>query len=217
MKKFLFLGLVAVVLISCKEVLNAGDLNFYFNSPQPVNDSELSEFPSRFVGTYAFDGKERLVISNFEIYSENDFLETIHKSEVDSIDGIYKDGKVILNTGEVFNAVEKKDSLLLTGILRDTIFKFSATQKAKRINGNIVLSTKDSIFWKVNIVSLQKDSLKIKHLSTRDDYIAVQHLVKNLKASTDTLFININPTRAEFRKILKLKKFGWEKCYGKIK
>ncbi len=137
--------------------------------------------------------------------------------KLDSVVGVYKNGKIYLKTGEIFNVTAKKDSLIMTGILRDTIFKFSATQKAKRINGNVVLSTKDSIFWKVNIVSLQKDSLKIKHLSTRDDYIAIQPLVKNLKASTDTLFININPTRAEFRKILKLKKFGWEKGYSKIK
>lgn len=216
MKKYLFLGIAVVAFISCKEELNEGMLNFYFDNPQPVNDSELSELPSGFRGTYASDDNERLVISDLAIYNENDFSETIHKSKVDSI-GIYKNGKVVFDTGQVFNAVKRNDSLLITGVLRDTIFRLSATQKAKRINGQLVLSTKDSVFWKANIVSLERDSLKIKHLSTNEDYIAIQPLVKNLKASTDTTFVNINPTRAEFRKILKLKKLGWEKGYKKIR
>lgn len=216
MKKYLFLVIVAIAIVSCKEELNDGMLNFYFDNPQPVNDSELSELPSGFIGTYVAGDKARLIISNLAIYNENDFSETIHKSKVDSI-GIYKNGKVVFDTGQVFNAVEKNDSLLLTGVLRDTIFKLSTTQKAKRINGHLVLSTKDSVFWKANIVSLEKDSLKIKHLSTQDDYIAIQSLVENLKASSDTTVVNINPTRAEFRKLLKLKKFGWEKAYKKVR
>ena len=216
MKKYLFLGIVAVALMSCKEELNEGMLNFYFDNPQPVNDSELSELPSGFRGSYASDDNERLVISDLAIYHENDFSETMHKSKVDSI-GIYKNGKVVFDTGQVFNAVKRNDSLLIIGVLRDTIFKLSTTQKAKRINGQLVLSTKDSVFWKANIVSFERDSLKIKHLSTNEDYIAIQPLVKNLKASTDTTFVNINPTRAEFRKILKLRKFGWEKGYKKVR
>ena len=217
MKKYLFLVLAALAIMSCKDSLNGGDLNFYFDNPQPVNDSELSELPSGFRGKYASGDKGRLVISNMAIYNENDFSETIHKSELDSVGGFYKNGKIYLKTGEIFNVAAKKDSLVMTGVLRDTIFRLSPTQKAKRINGNLVLSTKDSIFWKANIILLQRDSLKFKHLSTQQDYIAVQPLVKNLKATTDTVFVHINPTRAEFRKILKLKKLGWEKGYKKIR
>lgn len=217
MKNYLFLGMTAMALISCKEELNGGMLNFYFDNPQPVNDSELSQLPSGFRGTYTSGVKDRLVISDLAIYNENDFSETMHKSKVDSVGGVYKNGKVFLKTGEIFDVIEKNDSLVVKGFLRDTIFKLSPTQKAKRINGQLVLSTKDSVFWKVNIVSLERDSLKIKHLSTQDDYIGIRSLVENLKATADTTVVNINPTRAEFRKILKIKKLGWEKGYKKIK
>ena len=215
MKK-LFVGFILICLYSCRDVQAEGGSVFYFDNPQPVNDSELSELPSGFRGTYNAGDRQRLVISDKIIYNETDFSETMLKSELDSVGGIYKNGKFMLD-GQMYSAVEQKDSLLLTGVLKDTIFMLSLTQKAKRINGQLVLSTKDSVFWKVNIVSLQKDSLKIRHLSTPDDYIAIKSLVKNLKSTADTSVVNINPTRAEFRKILKIKKLGWEKGYKKIR
>lgn len=132
--------------------------------------------------------------------------------------GVFKNGKLTTNdTHEVLAAEIKGDSIYIIGIFVDTIFKFSPVHKMKRINGNLVVSSKDSIFWRANIISLTKDSLKIKYLTDKEDYNQIKPLVKNIKTNEDTTVVKINPTRREFARILKIKKFGWEQGYKRIK
>lgn len=137
------------------------------------------------------------------------------KSIIDSL-GVLKNGKLTTNdTYEVLDAEIVGDSLYIKGIFGDTIFSFSPNKKAKRINGNLVISHKDSVYWGMNIISLKKDSLIIKYLSDKEDYNKIKSLVKNIEINDDTTVVRINPTRREFGRILKIKKFGWEQGYKK--
>lgn len=214
MKKYLFLGLIGLVLYSCKETAK-GETEFYFDNPQPINDSELNSIPSKFIGEYSNGENEVLIVSQAAIYKQ--FNAVYPKAMIDSL-GTFKNGKIKANdTHEIFDAKIIGDSVYISGILGDTIFKFSPTQKAKRINGDLVISHKDSLFWKTNIITLRKDSLKIKFLSDREDYSQIKPLVKSIKINEDTTVVRINPTRREFGRILKIKKFGWEQGYKKVK
>jgi hypothetical protein len=58
--------------------------------------------------------------------------------------------------------------------------------------------------------------LNWKHISTPKDYIALMPIVKKMSRNADTTIVHLQPTRKEFRKMLELKKLGWQKIYKKI-
>ena len=219
MKRCLVVLLIGIILASCikrEEIMRDG-IDYYFDEPQPVNDSELQVIPVKFRGRYS-GANSTLNITDLVIFTEDSFNAAFHKSIIDSI-GIYNNGKLTTNdTHDIFDAVIKGDSVYISNNdLRDTIFRISAVNKAKRINGDLVLSYKDSIFWKTKIISKIKDSLKIRNFNSVADYLILKPLVKNINTNRDTSVVHINPTRAEFKKILEIKTLGWELKYRKIK
>ncbi|RWX00497.1 hypothetical protein [Flavobacterium cerinum] len=213
MKKCLLFILTGFLFASCKETAK-GETDFFFDNPQPINDSELSTIPTKYRGQYNQENQTTLYITDYIIFKESTMA--YHKSGIDSI-GTLKNGKFTTNdNSETFTAEQKGDSVYLK-MFRDTLFSFSPRQKAKHINGQIVLSYKDSISWYIKILSLEKDSLKIKFLMSRNDYTKLKPLVTNIKINSDTTIVNINPTRREFRKILKTKDLGYDMKYKKVK
>jgi hypothetical protein len=72
----------------------------------------------------------------------------------------------------------------------------------------LILNTKDSIFWKVRLLTVKGDSLHIRYLSEKDEYGKLQALVKDIKSNSDTTLVQLRPTRREFKKITKLKLYG---------
>lgn len=215
MKKYLFFVICVIVLISCGEKTPVGETEFHFDKPQPINDSELTSIPSKFIGKYSNSRDKILIVSESAIYEQ--INASYPKAMIDSL-GFFKNGKLTTHdTREILDAEIKGDSIYIKGIFVDTIFKFSQVHKMKRINGSLVVSSKDSIFWRANIISSTEDSLKIKYLTDKEDYNQIKLLVRNIKTNEDTTIVKINPTRREFGKILKIKKFSWERAYKKIK
>ena len=218
-KKVIAFTVLAMLFTSCREDAFVGmPVDYYFHSPQPDNVSELKCFPSKFMGRYAF-GDTLLFITDKTIYSQTRAIIVEHRDILkDSVKEkiSYKDGKLIAD-GVVFDVLEKTDSLYLRTTLTDTLFVLSDSQKAKRFNGSLILSHKDSIFWKVNMLTFIKDSLKWRHLSSKEDYRELKTIVKNSKADADTTVVNLKPTKKEFRKILSMQKMGWEKGYKKVR
>lgn len=216
MRKFMSVTLM-LVLVSCKETVLT-DSSFYFDSPQPVNDSELTAIPAKFRGVY-LDDETTLQIMEKGIFRDTPFETTLHKAELDSIEGRYnlKEGKLTThNPDRVYNAVTIGDSIHLSTITRDTLFIFSPRQKAKRLHGQIVLSTKDSTFWKVNILKLEEYTLKWKYFNDQEDYSKLSKLIKDLEANDDTTFVHVRPTRKEFIRLLNNRELGLEEKYKKL-
>lgn len=178
---------------------------FYFDNPQPINDSELSKIPSKFIGEYSNNSDKVLIVSESAIYEQVNAM--YPKKMIDSI-GKFSNGKLTTYDNKVFYAEIVGDSLHIKGVFGDTIFKFSPNQKAKRINGQLVLSTKDSVFWQVKMMSLEKDSLKWKYFSYKNDYNRLKPIVKDININGDSTVIRLKPTRREFGKILELKTLG---------
>jgi hypothetical protein len=52
MKKYLLILGLLLVINSCKRSDSPADdgFNLYFENPQPINDSELSKIPNKFIG-----------------------------------------------------------------------------------------------------------------------------------------------------------------------
>lgn len=207
--------------IRCKEhrVEEIYYTSFYFGSPQPVNDSELSNFPIRYRGIYS-KGEDTMYIDKKAIYYSMYRLDTINKTQLDSLGESleYRGDKLIIKFDDYVQEYTVKDKgglLYLSSRHRDTLFALSPQHKAKRINGSIVISYKDSTFWRSNIFSLQSDSLVWKYFATPDDYATIKPYIKDIRTNIDTTVIHLKPTRKEFSKLLGLKIS--EKKYKKIK
>lgn len=220
MKKIIVLFILSVLIFSCKksEAVPFG-YNFYFETPQPINDSELSTIPNKFKGIYINSDSTCLNITDNVIFYESETKFRFHKKQIDSLKQYFDivDGKCISkNTNEIFLFCKVGDSIEFKSKSIDTIFKFSDSQKAKRINGCLVLSEKDSIYWRVKLICLNKKTITIKQLFSDDDLRQMDSITKNHSKSIDSTSFIINPSRREFSKFFDLKNFGFDQKYEKI-
>jgi hypothetical protein len=219
-KKLAFLFVLSVLMTSCKQAEAVPDgNNFYFENPQPINDSELSSFPNKFKGIYMSEDSLFLNITNNMIFSEREYKFRFHKNQLDSlkeyfdvVDSMYisKDKK------EIFNSKKVGDSIEFASKNIDTIFQLSDSQKAKRINGFLVLNQRDSIYWKVKLLNLNKNTLTIKQLYSDSDLIRMDSITKIHSKKLDSTSFIVSPKRKEFNQFFKLKKFGFDQEYRKI-
>ena len=221
MKKMFALFGLTVLLISCKESNAIPDGNyFYFENPQPINDSELSSIPNKFQGTYMNSDSLYLNITDNTIFYESETKFRFHKNEVDSLKEYFDvvDGRYISkDKKEIFNSKRVGDSIDFVSKNIDTLFFFSETKKAKRINGDLILNEKDSIYWKVKLLSLNKNTLNIKVLYSDDDLKRMDSITKIHSKKIDSLSYIISPSRSEFKRFSKVKNFGFDSKFVKLK
>nr|WP_315196794.1 hypothetical protein [uncultured Flavobacterium sp.] len=218
-KYFLFLGLLFI--FSCKkEDAPYAGFAMYFEKPQPIDDSELSKIPSKFRGIFInsdsvyIDIKENVILK--ESYSKFRF----HKSELDSIKaGFDLKGNQYVSklNNDVFDYRYLGDSIEFSSKQIDTFFVFSDTQKAKRIDGQLVLNYKDSIYWDIKAIRLEKNMLKIKYIYSEEDLKRIDSLTKVKSTMIDSSSSLLRPSRNEFKRILNLKKLGESREYKKVK
>ncbi|WP_396145129.1 hypothetical protein [Flavobacterium sp.] len=221
MKKLALLFVLLFLMISCKqsEVPTDGN-NFYFENPQPINDSELSSIPNKFKGIYMSEDSIFLNITNNMIFSEREYKFKFHKNQLDSLKEYFDvvDGKYISkDKKEIFNSKKVRDSIEFASKNIDTIFQLSDMQKAKRINGFLVLNQKDSIYWKVKLISLNKNTLAIKQLYSEDDLKRMDSITKIHSKKLDSLSYIISPSRKEFKSFNEIKDFGYDSKFIKVK
>jgi len=221
MKKSALLFVLAVLFFSCKQnEVPADGNNFYFENPQPINDSELRAIPNKFKGIYRNVDSLYLNITNDIIFSERETKFRFHKNEIDSLKQFFDvvDGKYISkNEKEIFNSKKVGDSIEFSSKYIDTIFKFSESQKVKRINGCLVLNQKDSIYWKVKLMTLNKNTLTIRQLYSDDDLKRMDSITKTHSKKIDSLSYIISPSRSEFKRFSKLENFGFDSKFVKVK
>jgi hypothetical protein len=224
MKKMILVVIVMVLSSSCKKADAAAEpvvdsFTFYFEDPQPINDSELNSFPSKFKGLYMASDSTFLRIEEDRILKEYFYKYRFHKSFLDSLKEKYEimnDQLIDKETKEKMYFYFKGDSLEMIEKNIDTIFRFSLNQKAKRINGQLVLSTRDSVFWKIKIIVLEKNILKIKNTYLLEDLKKLDSITVIKGKMLDSLLYLIKPTRREFKKILQINNLGIDSEYDKI-
>lgn len=222
MKKIFLILILLVVSSSCKKADAAAafdGIKFYFENPQPINDSELNGFPAKFKGLYMNSDSTFLRIEEDRILREYYYKFKFHRQEMDSLKSEYNliDGKLIAkDTKEKFDIHRKGDSIELVRKDIDTIFRLSYNQKAKRINGHLVLSTRDSIFWKIRIIALEKNILKMKYIYLPEDLKKLDSVTAIKGKMVDSLSYLIKPTRKEFKNLLNIKNLGEDNEYVKV-
>ncbi len=215
-KYFLIVGLV--FFFSCKKAELAG-LNFYFENSQPINDSELTKIPNKFQGLFMSSDSVYLNIKENIILEENFYKFKFPLKVMDSLKNvfIFSNGKCISKDDkEEFEYKQFKDSIEFSKKRIDTFFIFSNSQKAKRFDGKLVLNYKDSIFWKIKLINLEKDDLKIKYIYSEDDLKRLDSVTKVKSKMIDSSSFIIKPSRNEFKRIINLKHLGEDVSYHKV-
>jgi hypothetical protein len=215
---FLILGLLFVV--SCKRAeAEPLGLSFYFEKTQPINDSELAKLPSKFRGVFMNSDSVYLNITEKMILREYYNKFRFHKNELDSIkDGFDLVGAQYISKldKEIYDYKYVGDSVEFSNKQIDTFFIFSDKQKAKRIDGQLILNYKDSIYWKVKAIRLEKNMLKIKYIYSEEDLKRMDSLTKIKSVIIDSSSFIICPSRNEFKQILNLKNLGKEQEYMRV-
>ncbi len=206
--------------LSCKKAECEPDgLKFYFEKPQPINDSELSKTPTKFRGLYMNQDSVYINIQEDIILKESFFKFKFHKKDMDSLKNeiVFSNGKYIFkDANKTFEYRQLRDSIEFSEKQIDTFFIFSDRNKAKRFDGKLILNYKDSIYWTVKSISVEKNSLKIKYVYSEEDLKRIDSLTKVKSTMIDSSSFIFKPSRNEFKRILNLKKLGGEFEYKKV-
>ncbi|WP_264551529.1 hypothetical protein [Flavobacterium sp. N2038] len=222
MKNTLLIFVLLILISSCKKAdmpACEGCLAFYFENPQPDNDSELDRIPNKFRGLYVNNDSSFIRIEEDRILKEQFFKFKVHKLKMDSLKAEYDivGGKLVTkDTKDKYDINVKGDSIELSQKLIDTLFRFSLNQKAKRIDGQLVLSRKDSIFWTVQFLSIEKNIIKFKTLYENEDLKKLDSVTKVKGKMLDSTSYLIKSARSEFKSILKIKNLGYDQKYQKV-
>ncbi|WP_163399151.1 hypothetical protein [Flavobacterium fluviatile] len=222
MKKSILIMVVMILFTSCKKAdfpACADCMVLYFENPQPNKDSELDRFPNKFRGLYMNNDSTFIRVDESRILKEYYYKFKVHKLTLDSTKSEYNivDGKFITkDKKDKFDMFPKGDSIELVQKHIDTLFRFSHYEKAKRIDGQLILSRKDSIFWNIQFLSIEKNTLRFKNICERVDLTKLDSVTKIKGKKLDTTSYLIKPTRSEFKKILKIKNLGFDQDYKMI-
>lgn len=220
MKKTYIFILIIFSIVSCKKAKNHPEGNtFFFENPQPINDSELKSFPNKFIGLYVNSDSLFLRINSNLVVTEFEYKFRFHKTKLDSLKNefVIKNGKYIQkNTNEEYELKTVGDSIQFSTKNRDTLFIFSDSNKAKRMFGQLVLNEKDSIYWKIKTIILKNNILTIKQPYSETDLKSMDSITKIHSSQLDSTNYIIKPSRSEFKKFLKLKKFGYNRNFKRI-
>ena len=142
MKFYFYLFVVGFSIISCKDIAAEAPVfenNYYFENPQPINDSELSEIPNKFQGIFMNSDSIFLNFKENMILEERLYRFKIEKVKLDSLkeDFELKNGKFISkNSKEIYDYRMLKDSLELSSKRIDTFFIFLEEAVTKEGNNN---------------------------------------------------------------------------------
>ncbi|MCV9930678.1 hypothetical protein OIU80_00150 [Flavobacterium sp. LS1R47] len=221
MKKIALILGILITLSSCRkaDAAPADAFALYFEAPQPINDSELDRFPDKFRGLYMNSDSTFLRINENAIRFENYNKFKIHKNQLDSLKKEYDivDGKLITKDRiQKYDITSKGDSVMLIEKYVDTLFRFSYYNKVKRIDGKLILSKRDSIFWTLKILSVENDILRINHVLLKQDLGKLDSITAIKSQKIDSTSFVVKPTRSEFKSLLKLKSFGYEQQFKKV-
>ncbi|MQP24069.1 hypothetical protein GFJ94_03200 [Flavobacterium sp. LMO8] len=218
MKNLLILLVATLFFTSCKKsALNNSFI--YFSEAQPTNVDAITEFPKKFVGSYAMDYSHRLVIAPKYICINEIETITALKAELDSIP------EFELRNNQVFDKSENKsyktfikgDTVAFEVERLDTIFSFAENEIAKEYKSSLVLNKKVDENYVTSIIKVSSLGMKHIQLGTKKDFTKLKDELKipfvTEMKENDTLHVVLTPSRADFRKLLRKEGFEYESNY----
>ncbi len=198
---------------SCKDkcVEFVFDQYLVFYKTQPENQDFLNKFPRKYRGTYSENDSLFYIINEKMITTELVSKIEIQKFEKDSIvKSIKLDNnnlKIIQNSNHYF--LEEKSI--------DTLFEISPTQILKKLDKNLILNYQDSIYWKIQILTLDKDRLTINHIGGKLNRKRLDSISITKSIAIDSTYFLVNPSKTEIKKFMFLMDNSFQINYHKLK
>jgi len=218
MKKYLILATFALAMVSCKDH-GLHNSFIYFSEAQPTNVDEIKEFPKKFVRTYTLDYSHRLVVQPKCAYIKEIETITALKSELDSIPEFELRNNQVFDKSEnkAYKTFMKGDTIAFEIERLDTIFSFAENEIAKKYKSSLILNKEVDGKYQTSILRLSTIGAKHIQLGTRKDFTKLKSELKipfaaEMKES-DTLHVVLTPSRADFRKLLRLDGFEYATLY----
>jgi hypothetical protein len=223
MKQSLYI-LILTLLVSC------GDYEYVrFETAQPDGVNESESFNRKVKGEYinCSNPDDIITITNNLILNSRTFKFKSHRADLDfdstiNINRSIDEELTNLFTSEGYKIEISGDTINASQTNIDTIFWISENQVLKKFKGSYFLNFKrDENFWDVSRLNLSKDTLLIGQISPSDTLLRFDFVAKteNFDASdsTTTTEYCINPSKRQFKKLMKPNSFDECECYYKKK
>ncbi len=211
--KYLFgFFLLALFSFSCTPPL-------VFTHAQPKGVKAQNAFELHYQGTYFCTGDSSIVrVEEQCIYKEKSYTFVTSLAELDAMENVYfEEGRIYQDGQEMPFEVLYLDDQTLAGTYthRDTLFRVGEYQILKYYKGHQLLNTRiNEEHWQLWLLSKdQMGNLALSKttLPERMDKLEAITPVKDLAPDGERPQYEINPTKAEFRKLLQTKLI-FEEC-----
>lgn len=218
MKKVLAFLFFFFLIVGCKNVA-LEDTFIYFSEPQPVNVAAVNSFPEKYVRTYTKNYANRLVVEPKCIYTITIETATALKSELDSIPDIrFQNNKIIdTKSNQVYTTFVRNDTIQWEIPQVDTIFSFAEGEVAKIYKSSLILNKEEHGKFVTNIIHLHSFGTTYTQFGTKKDFYKIESQLKIPYESRiegkDTSYVLFSPSRADFRKLLRMEGFDFEGSY----
>jgi hypothetical protein len=212
MKKTLYI-LLMIFLMSC------GDYEYVrFEKPQPDGVKRSVSFNKKVKGEYVncSNSDDKLIISVKLILNSRTIKLKSHRNDLEL------DSTIFVNRNNDNELKKLFDTINASQTYIDTIFQISENQILKKFKGSYFLNFKENEnFWNVSRLDINKDILLIGQITPSDTLLRFDFVVKNEEFnksdSTTTTEYSINPSKKEFKKLMKSNSFKESECYFKKK
>lgn len=207
-----------------------GDYEYVrFETAQPDGLKASESFNRKVKGEYinCSNPSDKLYIYDKEVIRSRIFSFKSHRNdlEFDSTVTInrnldYELTKLFNNEGFEIKIIS--DTVHATKTETDTIFEISGNQILKKFKGSYFLNYKNyENFWSVKRLDINKDTLLIGQIYPSDSLLQFDFVVKSEKIdetdSTKTIEYAMNPSKKDFKKLMKPNSFDNCECYYKMK
>ncbi len=209
-----FLILIAS-LFSCKndQLTNS---YIYFDEPQPKEVENIASFPNKYIGTFSRDYSHQLQVeSNYVIQIEIQSCEAT-KKQLDSLPDLVFNNNVVSdkNTKKTFKTIVKNDTIQWETERMDTLFSFAPNEVAKIYKSSLILNKEENGNYLVSIIKFDFANNKYIQFGTKNDFLKINKELKiPYEANRDSTFVLLKPERSDFRKLLRMYGFEYEKIY----
>lgn len=191
----------------------------YFNEPQPANVESVSCFPKKYIGVFSRDYSHQLKVESKGIIKieVNSFDAT--KKQIDSLPELVFKNNIVYEkeTQKAYKTVVKNDTIQWEVERIDTLFSFAKNETAKIYKSCLILNAEIDGKFQVSIIKFDFSSNKYLQLGTRKDFAKINTLLRipfdaNIE-NNDTTYVVLKPKRSDFRKLLRLEGFEFERIY----
>ncbi|HBK83028.1 MAG TPA: hypothetical protein DDZ41_05430 [Flavobacterium sp.] len=218
MKNLFFFLAISFLFIACKDTTLHNSF-IYFSEAQPVNVAVINSFPKKFVRTYSLNYSNRLTIEPKCIFRTEIETKTILKSKLDSLPKFELRNNQVFDTSlkKAYKTFIKGDTLTFEIDHIDTLFSFAKNEIAKEYKAALILNKMVENKYQTSIIKFSSLHMHHIQLGTKKDFLKLKAQLKipyqaHLKEQ-DTTSVCLSPTRADFRKLLRIDDFEYQSNY----